>query len=518
MTELESLGIEVILNEEAESKAPACPHGPTLLFVKVIRGEKQGRRFYACSACRDRKDCNFFQWEDEKISEARRLAREEYNKSKRPAFTHKEFTERTRRKGKNVSGGSLQEPKVQSPHFPPRYGKFISLPLSRKSFCQDCQLLLLPNEQSEHGAHHVLKDVSLAQLKRPSQLLRPLENKKTNAQYLFADRSCHFLLELILSLGFRRVLCVGTPRLHELIKLRAADGKAPVVESLLLDIDFRYSQFYSEDEFCHYNMFNHYFFGGETAVKVCRNFLRKDSRVLMVTDPPFGGLVEPLAYSFKKLITIWRTTRDQVNSTEQLPIFWIFPYFFESRILHCFPTFSMLDYQVDYDNHALYKHGKTGRKQSPVRIFTNLSPSNIVLPTEEGYRYCSICQRYVSSENSHCEICKACTSKDGRRWKHCSICDKCVKPTWVHCESCNHCALQNHTCGRTSIGCFTCGSMDHKRTACPNISVSKEFQLDRRKKHKKKATTMKWILRKSHKSKKKTNLKSLSLNQRMSNL
>nr|XP_014353958.1 PREDICTED: zinc finger CCHC domain-containing protein 4 [Latimeria chalumnae] len=454
MTELESLGIEVILNEEAESKAPACPHGPTLLFVKVIRGEKQGRRFYACSACRDRKDCNFFQWEDEKISEARRLAREEYNKSKRPAFTHKEFTE--------------------------RYGKFISLPLSRKSFCQDCQLLLLPNEQSEHGAHHVLKDVSLAQLKRPSQLLRPLENKKTNAQYLFADRSCHFLLELILSLGFRRVLCVGTPRLHELIKLRAADGKAPVVESLLLDIDFRYSQFYSEDEFCHYNMFNHYFFGGETAVKVCRNFLRKDSRVLMVTDPPFGGLVEPLAYSFKKLITIWRTTRDQVNSTEQLPIFWIFPYFFESRILHCFPTFSMLDYQV--------------------------------------CKYCSICQRYVSSENSHCEICKACTSKDGRRWKHCSICDKCVKPTWVHCESCNHCALQNHTCGRTSIGCFTCGSMDHKRTACPNISVSKEFQLDRRKKHKKKATTMKWILRKSHKSKKKTNLKSLSLNQRMSNL
>lgn len=43
--------------------------------------------------------------------------------------------------------------------------------------------------------------------------------------------------------------------------------------------------------------------------------------------------------------------------------------------------------QVDYDNHALYKHGKTGRRQSPVRIFTNLSPSVIVLPAEEGYRY-----------------------------------------------------------------------------------------------------------------------------------
>lgn len=43
--------------------------------------------------------------------------------------------------------------------------------------------------------------------------------------------------------------------------------------------------------------------------------------------------------------------------------------------------------QVDYDNHPLYKHGKTGRKQSPVRLFTNISPRDIVLPKEEGYRY-----------------------------------------------------------------------------------------------------------------------------------
>lgn len=43
--------------------------------------------------------------------------------------------------------------------------------------------------------------------------------------------------------------------------------------------------------------------------------------------------------------------------------------------------------QVDYDNHPLYKHGKTGRKQSPVRLFTNISPRDVVLPKEEGYRY-----------------------------------------------------------------------------------------------------------------------------------
>nr|XP_009911036.1 PREDICTED: uncharacterized protein LOC104313657 isoform X5 [Haliaeetus albicilla] len=37
----------------------------------------------------------------------------------------------------------------------------------------------------------------------------------------------------------------------------------------------------------------------------------------------------------------------------------------------------------------------------------------IVLPVEEGYRFCTICQRYVSSGNQHCEICNSCTSKLG---------------------------------------------------------------------------------------------------------
>lgn len=41
--------------------------GPTLLFEKAGRGGEAGRRFYACSACRDRKDCSFFQWEGEKV-------------------------------------------------------------------------------------------------------------------------------------------------------------------------------------------------------------------------------------------------------------------------------------------------------------------------------------------------------------------------------------------------------------------------------------------------------------------
>ncbi|XP_022361807.1 zinc finger CCHC domain-containing protein 4 isoform X1 [Enhydra lutris kenyoni] len=465
-----SSGVEVVFPSDPATPAPLCPHGPTLLFVKVNQGKEETRRFYACSACRDRKDCNFFQWEDEKLSGARLAAREAHNQKCQPPLSRMQCVE--------------------------RYVRFIELSLSQRKFCQGCQQLLLPDDWEEHQEHRVVADISITQLKRPSQLLYPLENKKTNAQYLFTDRSCQFLVDLLSTLGFTRVLCVGTPRLHELIRLKASGEKKSNIKSLLLDIDFRYSQFYMEDSFCHYNMFNHHFFDGKAALEVCRTFLQEDKGegVIMVTDPPFGGLVEPLAVTFKKLIAMWKEGQSQDSSQKELPIFWIFPYFFEFRIRQFFPSFCMLDYQrfhrtficvdeamkygcmleVDYDNHALYKHGKTGRKQSPVRIFTNIPPNKIILPSEEGYRFCPLCQRYVSLENQHCEHCNSCTSKDGRKWNHCFLCKKCVKPSWIHCSICSHCALPDHSCGAPKDGCFICGELDHKRSTCPKIATSKK--------------------------------------------
>lgn len=439
----DTFGIEVIV-AEGDKTAPCCPHGPTLLFEKVGKGGEKGRRFYACSACRDRKDCNFFQWEDDKVSEARLLAREAENKLKRPPFTQQEYSTRFR--------------------------KFAALRLDEKKFCQDCQMLLLPGDLSTHSSHRSTAIIA-AQLRRPSALLRPLDNKKSNAQYLFTDRSSHFLLDTLAGLGYKKVLCVGTPRLQELIKLRNLEQKHEPMKSLLLDIDFRYAQFYSQDEFCHYNMFNHHFFNGEASSAVLQAFLRQSDgeKVVMVADPPFGGLVKPLANSFSLISKTWKKLQSSDGSNVDMPMIWIFPYFFEPRILECLPSFIMLDYQIDYDNHPLYKHGKTGRKQSPVRLFTNISPRDIVLPKEEGYRLCSVCERYVWSLNKHCTKCNVCPSKDGREWKHCSECGKCVKPSWRHCQSCGHCALPDHPCGHSQgkEGCFNCGSLEHKRKGCP---------------------------------------------------
>lgn len=437
----DSMGVEVVLPEEGRV-APCCPHGPTLLFEKVGK-VKEGRRFYACSACRDRKDCNFFQWEEDKVSAVRLLAREAENQSKRPALSQKETCSRLR--------------------------KFSSLRLDEKKFCQDCQTLLLPAEHGAHAAHRTT-DVSSAQLARPSVLLRPLDNKKTHAQYLFTDRSANFLLDTLDALGFRKVLCVGTPRLQELIKLRNLEPKHEPMKSLLLDMDLRYAQFYRQDEFCHYNMFNHHFFDGEASGAVLQAFLAEGDgqKAVMVSDPPFGGLVKPLAHSFSLISQTWRKLQASDCSNTDMPMMWIFPYFFEPRILECLPSFTMLDYQVDYDNHPLYKHGKTGRKQTPVRLFTNISPRDVALPKDEGYRLCSVCQRFVSSLNKHCAKCNVCPSKDGREWKHCSTCEKCVKPSWRHCQRCGRCALPDHPCGQTpgQQGCFNCGSMEHKRSAC----------------------------------------------------
>ena len=92
-----------------------------------------------------------------------------------------------------------------------RFRKFAALRLDEKKFCQDCQMLLLPGDLSAHSSHRSTAIIA-AQLRRPSALLRPLDNKKSNAQYLFTDRSSHFLLDTLAGLGYKKVLCVGTPR------------------------------------------------------------------------------------------------------------------------------------------------------------------------------------------------------------------------------------------------------------------------------------------------------------------
>ncbi|XP_070541295.1 rRNA N(6)-adenosine-methyltransferase ZCCHC4-like [Ptychodera flava] len=453
-----SLGVDVVLDEDIMKNAPHCPHGPTLLFERYFQGGKSGRKFFACSACRDRKDCNFFQYEDDKVSAVRQEVRYQHNQSKQPPFKHLDYYK--------------------------RYKDLLNLPPCKRCYCHECSLLLVEEEaQQGHKNHRVITGLSEEDLKKPSYLLDPLVDKKTNAQYLFNQNAVTFLVSTIQRLGFNRVLCIGTPRLHEMILSLKGSKDDTGLESLLLDIDHRYYQFYSPEHFSRYNMFNHYFFDGEGCQKNCQEFLNRDGGegVVMVTDPPFGGLVEVLAFTVKRIMGWWKEGTSDSCSSKELPVIWTFPYFLEFRILQCLPSFHMSDYKVAYDNHTLFQCDKTN-KGSPVRHFTNISPIEFVLPEEEGYRFCVKCQRYVSSVNVHCLKCDQCTSKDGRTYTHCDQCSRCVKPGRVHCSSCNQCELPDHVCvtNKALIGCHICGDPTHKRRQCPQTVRSDRLQKKRK--------------------------------------
>lgn len=143
----------------------------------------------------------------------------------------------------------------------------------------------------------------------------------------------------------------------------------------------------------------------------------------------------------------------------------------------------MSDYKVNYENHQLFKTDCNGKKYgSPIRIFTNIPLSLLKLPESDGYKYCKICQKWVSNENKHCEKCKTCTSKDGRTYIHCNKCNRCVKPTWTHCHTCRRCLLENHECNKKLIisgRCFKCNKFGHTKNNCEASNEEPENKLEK---------------------------------------
>ncbi|CAH1783078.1 unnamed protein product [Owenia fusiformis] len=439
--EVSSVGIDVILDHD-HKEPPRCAHGPTLLFEKTVK-QKGSQRYFSCSAFRDRKLCNFYQPEERKVSKEVAASREEHYKTIGPKYSHEEFYQR------------LQQVK-----------QYIS---TDRVFCKTCSLLLLKDEVKEHKvSHNIQENITDLSLKCfPTSLLDPIENNKSYAQYLFSRETVKFTVKMLQDLGYTKVLCIGAPRIHEAIISESLPDTVNM-KSLLLDLDHRYEQFFGPQQFCWYNMFNHHFLDGSVAHKLYESFLESESsRIAIVTDPPYGGRVEVLTHTLKKINKTWQNK----DTSTDIPIFWFFPYFMEPRLIESLPRLTMLDYRVNYDNHDQFSRGEKGRKQgSPVRIFTNVSPEKVVLP-EPDYRFCPICKRYVAVDNLHCDFCDSCTSKDGRTYVHCFKCQRCVKPSRVHCDKCGRCEFQDHKCGKVwTEGCHICGDLDHKRHNCPNKS------------------------------------------------
>ncbi|XP_014485981.1 PREDICTED: zinc finger CCHC domain-containing protein 4 [Dinoponera quadriceps] len=433
-------------------KHPQCPHGPTLLFGRYVNGELE--KFYACSACRNRKLCTFH------LSYGRELSKSQKNRWQQE---RRKFEQRYHHQKLFIR---LNEIKAQS--------------VAKRCYCHDCEKLILISEKDKHNDHRVTENLTDRQMNNPTELLKPLNNVKKEAQYLFSEKSTKDIVSMLLKLGAKQVLCVGTPRIHEYISEYHTDK----ISSLLLDLDGRFHNFFGPLDYCWYNLFNHHFFNKD-AINVFKDFLtqNKGKDTYLICDPPFGGRVEPMSCTIKTISDLHKKLNDNNSDDFSLKVMFMFPYFMEHimreksnppSVAGGLKDLKMSDYKVDYDNHPLFVSGEHGRKQgSTVRIFTNIPLKLLELPASDGYRFCKDCEKWVSGENKHCKSCKECTSKHGRTYKHCKLCKRCVKPTWKHCKTCQRCLLQKHTCGQVPsiVGrCFKCNELGHTGRECSNLS------------------------------------------------
>ncbi|CAD7089409.1 unnamed protein product [Hermetia illucens] len=416
---------------------PHCQHGPTLLFARTSRNSQDPEFFYGCSACRSRKECPVWIPKDEGSLQSRKT-----NWSEK----HFKF---------GLSRRTVRE-------------KILATKAKHRRYCHDCDSLFSKKDKSArtHIDHDVLVGITDEGLKEPTKFLRPKDDEKTQAQYFFTDETLRTFHRIFRKLGIRKVVCMGAPRLHEYLKIHS-NG----IQSYLLDIDKRFLDFYGDDEFAWYNMFNNYFFLGNRQQDEFEKFLvdTLNENVLLFVDPPFGCRSEPLTQSIKEI----SRTFGRLNNANQslLPVFWIFPYYMENYVKNSMPEMEMCDYKVDYMNHNSYSSDKeTSRKfGSPVRIFTNVPLKQIELPESEGYKYCSLCKRWVAAENQHCTYCRDCPSKNGQSYRHCQLCATCVKPNYVHCRSCGRCTqASGHSCAeyQAALNCWICRKRGHSERKC----------------------------------------------------
>ncbi|XP_059621670.1 rRNA N6-adenosine-methyltransferase ZCCHC4 [Phlebotomus argentipes] len=412
--------LQVVLEEEEDVERPSCLHGPAILF------REREVEFFACPQYRDRLICGF------------RMNRAEWQATDK---------EQLKRINIRTEEGVRKQPEEMK---------------NKKHFCKTCGLFLRGDETA-HSRHEVMRKLSPKDVRSieqcPSRFLALKEDDKGEAQYIFSEKTELFFTNLLHQMHFTKILCIGAPSIH------AALCKREDIQSFLLDIDERYGNFYSQETFAKFNMFNFYFFENASSAEQLEKFLKLDEedRVAIFLDPPFGCRTELLGQTLRKIQEMCGI------QFHILTIFLILPYFMETYVTNEMPQLEMMDYRVNYENHASFQDGG-GRFGSPVRIFTNALPSLMKLPTEEGYRECGICCRWVGEWNSHCSICQKCPSKNGGSYRHCDKCGLCVKDFYKHCNTCNRCTqASGHKCAEyaKNASCWICRERGHLEKSCP---------------------------------------------------
>ena len=416
----------VLDSGEPNISPPLCPHGPTLLFRKVSDGALRKRPksktpnklYYACSASRDIKFCSFYCERDQWIKDCSKILGKP-----------KKFNDST------------------------NYQYLLNNTQSRLGFCHDCCRVIVDekfNICKQHklnfhsNCNNVDYNVDCANYFRlPTKLLQAETQNKNQAQYFFSENIIESILKYVVDLfRFDKIICIGCPTIHEQILCGRKN-----VDSILLDIDQRFEQFYPPTQFILFNMFNGHFFN-QDGDKRLREFIKQSDKVLLLIDPPFGGLVECLSRTIEKFCSTYFQ-----NILPSTILF--FPYFNEHWITRAFKQqLKITDFIVTYLNHGKFRSKSDKPECSPVRIFTNISQIefNFIDSNQKLYRWCNVCRRVVFKTNKHCNVCCACTARDATKaYHHCVDCGVCVKSSWSHCVKCFQCHLTGTGCREQSI-------------------------------------------------------------------
>ncbi|KZC11169.1 Zinc finger CCHC domain-containing protein 4, partial [Dufourea novaeangliae] len=450
------------------SKHPQCPHGPTLLFGTYENGKLE--KMYVCAACRERKLCKFHLKEGEQLTKQQVAKWEQERKQYASRYNHRLLY-----------------------LF---YHEIMKLAPEKRYYCHTCDRLWHDGNKGaneKHKNHDTKRGITDYEMKHPTEFLKPLENSKQEAQYFFAQKSTEDITNMLLKVGAKQVLCIGTPKIHEYI----LDKYENKISSLLLDFDGRFHNFFGPLNFCWYNLLNNHFFN-ENAMHVFKDFMTQNQGhdTYLICDPPFGSRIEPMSCTIKKLSDLHKKWNNIEDENLCLKVMFIFPYYMEALmnqksnppgISGGLKDLKLTDYKVCYENHPLFVgNPKSNKLPSPIRMFTNIPLHLLELSQSDGYKYCKKCKKWVSKENKHCNKCKDCTSKNGSTYKHCNVCEKCVKPYWKHCETCKKCIVAKHVCGQKfqiNGRCFKCNEFGHTEKECTTneeddtmVSVTKRLK------------------------------------------
>ncbi|XP_075242975.1 rRNA N(6)-adenosine-methyltransferase ZCCHC4-like [Convolutriloba macropyga] len=437
-----------VITPPSDIAVPSCAHGPMILFQRNF-GTKEGsvnlehpnkttktddevstnKKFFSCSAYRDRKLCSFFYSIDDKKLKNSELINERaiVAKAQNETYDHKEL-----------------------------YKNFKELALidaANRKFCRDTNMFMrrmgtscrftdvMGNDHMQcFASNRLVSGIPENLIANPLKLFSPQNAKTGEAQFYFSKQTAEHLKSI--SDQYSNVLGVGTPSLlFQLSEMAPKDANEKSKNCFCLDIDWKLSQVFAPKRFAQFNMCNQFFFT-ELGQKSFEKFVQStkaegnnNSKTLVVIDPPYGVKLDLIG----RLVTF-------LNEKLVCDYILCLPYFMGGSVtkVGALKEFQLSDYRVEYDGHRVYSGD--GKRGSPARFFTTIPLDKFSPPNDEDYRLCSKCSKYVFKNNKHCKICKQCTTKDGPTYVHCKFCGECVKPSFVHCDRCKSCHLEGAKC------------------------------------------------------------------------